>query len=258
MVYRFDEDKKVCDELEQLAAEEEEAELEQIAQDLIFCSKAEEAEVRLRTRGIILTKKESREEAKEYVSKLLQRIRDGAESKKERRKQIFAKIKKVRDYVAKTITAVVIIGLPVYATVHYWNTRDEALEALEKYDKSVTITDPNEREEVISHLDEIFEEHSLDIGSDSMAEEYFSYLENRGITINEGARILDKIGESISVHNTHPSTLINSVDKYHLFLEMNEISSDVGECLLESIDARATNLISDLYTGHKNGTCNNK
>ncbi len=258
MAYRIDEEKKFRDEVEHLAAEEEEVELEQIAQDFDLCSRADEAKVRLRTRGFKSTKKELREEAREAVGKLIQGIRDSTKRKKEKRKEIFRKIKKIGGYVTKGAIVTAVLGVSIYTTAYYWNSRDEALEALAKYDKLVKIMDTKEREEVISHLDDIFEEHVYDDNSDEAAAKYLSFIEEKGWTISEGARLLNNIGEWVSLEGYMARNLENSVHQYNLFVETNEVSFEVGECLLKKINASEGDLIIRLDAFYKDGTCKNK
>ncbi len=258
MAYRTDTKKKLYQELEQLAVEEEAAELEQIARDLDACSKAEEAEVRLHTKGISLTENESRAEAKEYVDKLLQDIRKSAKKKKESRKQLFEKIKRVGKYVGIAATAVAVVGGPVYATAYYWNSGDEALAALAKYDKPVKITDPQEREAVISQLDEIFEKHAPDAGSDRAAATYFSYLESKGVAISEGAKRLDAVGNWVPISKNYVGALENSIYQYDMFLEAKKISPKAGECLLKHAEACSDDLLIRLIEFYNAGVCKNE
>jgi len=103
--------------------------------------------------------------------------------------------------VAKVIaigaTALAAFGVPIYETARHRNSRYEALVALKKYDKPVKITDPKEREEVLYHLDEIFEEHCQDHGTDTAAVEYLAFLEIEGYAINEGAELLNIVGSYV-------------------------------------------------------------
>ena len=187
MIYRTNREIKLRDKLRQ----EEEEELEQIAQDL---DESFQIELRLRSKGLV--EQEDREKAKKYVIELLEEIKQTEEKKKEGRKRLFGKIKKVGTVAAIVTTVAAVVGAPIYATAHYWNTRDEALGALAKYDKPVKITDPKEREEVISHLDEIFEEHAFDFGSDMSAQRYLMFLETNGFSIIGGAKWIDTYGTS--------------------------------------------------------------
>ncbi len=83
MIYRTSRRKLEIDQnLERLA--DETAELEQIAQDIDICFKAQEAEVRLRTKGINVDEREYLEEAKQFVDDLIKKIEKNAQERKEK------------------------------------------------------------------------------------------------------------------------------------------------------------------------------
>ena len=240
--------------LERLA--DEAAELEQVAQDIDLCSKAQEAGVRLRTKGLNLIEREDCEDARKYVNELLQKAKAAVLDKKEKRKQLYQKLGKIGKIAAISAAALAVIGAPIYAIAHYWNSRDEALQALAKYDKPVKITDPKEREEVVSQLDEIFEEHAIDSGSDEAAKNYLAYLVGRGYTINQGAITLDAIGKNVVI-NHNALLLENSVYQYDFFLKAKNISLQKGQCLLQILKEEATsdNLIPTLEKLYNIGFC---
>jgi len=84
--YRLDRRLKLRQDLEHLA-DEEEATLEQLAQDLELVSESQDAEVRIRTKGVNLIEREDVDEVKRYVDDLLKKAEKAAQEKKERRKQ---------------------------------------------------------------------------------------------------------------------------------------------------------------------------
>lgn len=189
-----------------------------------------EAETRLVAKGIYVIQQEDAAEAKEFVDCLRQKMKKSYLEKKERREQFFKKLRKIGKVTAIAATALAVLGVPVYATAHYWNTRDEALAALAKYDKPVKITDPQEREWVISHLDEIFEEHANDDRSDDAARRYLKGLESQGYTIHEGANILNIVGSNFDYGSV--SGLERDALNYLDFLAKNKINVQKGECFL--------------------------
>ena len=255
--YRTDRKRELRENLERLADEEtlDQNALAQMAKDLEITSQAEAAEARLRVRGVDAVKREDREEARKCVDNLLKKAKDAARDKQLERKQLYqiaSKIAKVTAIVAAGLAA---IGAPVYATAHYWNTRDEALEALAKYDKPMKITDPQERAEVISHLDEIFEEHGYDHGSDIAAERYLVDIEDKGYKISERAKLLDTIGKKI-IDESEIQTLELSVFQYDFFVSAKKIEPRVGECLLSNLGrSNSEYILSNLEHIYNQGIC---
>ena len=239
----------------ELLADEEEAQLLQMAQDLDAFCKGKKAEVRLRTKEIDLEESEDREEARKYVDNLLKKAKDAARDKQLERKQLYQKASKIAKVTAIVAAGLAAIGAPVYATAHYWNTRDEALEALAKYDKPMKITDPQERAEVISHLDEIFEEHGYDHGSDIAAERYLVDIEDKGYKISERAKLLDTIGKKI-IDESEIQTLELSVFQYDFFVSAKKIEPRVGECLLSNLGrSNSEYILSNLEHIYNQGIC---
>ncbi|MDO8510971.1 MAG: hypothetical protein Q7S55_02290, partial [Nanoarchaeota archaeon] len=82
----MDRKRKLREDLERIANEEE-AELEQLALDLEAHSQYQKAEVRLRTKDLSLVEEEDYEEAKKCVDGLLQKIEKTAKDRKEKRKR---------------------------------------------------------------------------------------------------------------------------------------------------------------------------
>ena len=271
------------------------AELEQVAQDIEICSKAQEAEVRLRTKGLNLIEGEDRDEARKYVNELLQKAKAAVLDKQEKRKQLYQKLGKIGTVSAIVATGLAMVGVPVYFTAKYWNTRDKALEALAKYDQPVKITDPKEREEVISHLDEIFEEHAEDIGSDSATVDYLNFLEINGYAINDGVKMLGITGDGFfpketadslgkmtteylsflkaggytvsegvrifeTIKNNHNSAKVNEIIKEYIpkfvsYIKAKNIGIQKGECLLKEFSGASDRLIPDLELISQSGIC---
>src|SRR3989344_2884614 len=218
--YRFDRKKELRENLERLAEEEtlDQNALAQMTKDLEITSQAEAAEARLRARGVNAFEKEDREEARKYVDNLLKQAQKAIEEKKEKRRVLLGDFKKIAKATAIVTAVLGVLGGPAYATAHYWNTRDEALAALAKYDKPVKIEDPQERAEVISHLDEIFEEHAWDTSSDTAAENYLTSLEENGHTISESAKMLDMVADHYSLSERHADYVGKITTEYLAFL----------------------------------------
>src|SRR3989344_1360932 len=80
--YRLDRKRELRENLERLA--DEEAGLEQLAKDLEIYSKSQEAEVRLRTKGLSSLEREDLAEAKEYVDDLRKNLVKAAQERKEK------------------------------------------------------------------------------------------------------------------------------------------------------------------------------
>ena len=211
---------------------DEDAELEQIAKDLDLYSEAQEAEVRLKAKGIHVAEREYREEARQFVDELQTELKKTALDKQEKRKQLYQKLGKIGAITAISAAALAMVGVPVYITAKYWNTRDEALQALAKYDKPVKIENLEEREEVISQLDEIIEEHTFDyFGSDEAAARYLKNLESKDYAIGYGAKMLDFFGSQENYER--PYGLQSSTLEYLDFLTTSKITPRKGACYLK-------------------------
>src|SRR3989344_7790386 len=236
--YRFDRKRELRENLERLADEEtlDQNALTQIAKDLEITSQAEAAKARLKTKGVDAVEREDREEARKCVDNLLKKAKAAAHDKQKNREQFYQKVNKVAKVVGIVAAGLGVINVPVYVTAQYWNSRDEALEALAKYDKLVKIEDPQERAEVISHLDEILEEHYCDLQSDTAAENYLTSLEKNGHTISEGAKILDTVGDYLSYDDTiHPKRAGKITADYLTFLAGNGYTISEGKKILKII-----------------------
>ena len=231
--YRTDRKRELRENLERLADEEtlDQNALAQMAKDLEITSQAEAAEARLRVRGVDAVKREDREEARKCVDNLLKKAKDAARDKQLERKQLYQIASKIAKVVGIVATGLAVIGVPVYTTAHYWNTRDEALEALAKYDKPTRISDLEERAEIISQLDEIIEEHADDADSDIEAADYLKQLESRRYSISEGAKALDKIGQYYN--NTDSSwALVSNTIEYLDSFRKNPLDPTEEKCLM--------------------------
>jgi len=107
--YRLDRKRELRENLERLA--DEEAELERVAKDLDICSKAQEAEVRLRT-SLSLVEREDYQEAKEYTDTLRKQTKKTAQERKEK----WGKRMKLAAKVVGVTAAVLSLGYGVYWT----------------------------------------------------------------------------------------------------------------------------------------------
>ena len=253
MAYRTDRKSELQRNLERLA--DEDAELEQLAEDLEACSQYKKAEVRLRTKGLSLIESEDYEEAKKYVDTLLQQTAKAAEKRKEKRDYVLGRIKKVAKVVTKTTAALGILAAVAWRGEKWWNANEYAVEALAKYDTPAKIEDLEERKEVISQLDEIFEEHAFDDGSDEAAVKYLKALETKGYSIREGARILNTVGSRFYYEEVYQ--LDKDLMVYLDFLTTNKIEIQQGECYLD-YTLTQNDLIDNLTALHKEGFCNKK
>ena len=111
MTYRTTRKLELQRKLECLA--EEEAALDQVAQDLEIYSKSQEAEVRLRIKGLNLVEREDTEDAKKYVDNLLQQTEKARKEKWEQRKKLGYKVLGVT---AAVLSSAYIVSIPSVRT----------------------------------------------------------------------------------------------------------------------------------------------